>query len=141
MKCLLTILCLFLRIYYGIGQTLHIHVSDIRSPAGNIRLAFYSNSQSFDQEKPLFIRKVPKRDLTNNCLKITYSDLKPGVYGIAILDDENANEKMDYGWVLPDEGFGFSDYYHKGMTRPKFDSFDFVLGNDEKTVKIKVRYL
>lgn len=141
MKPYLTILFLFYCVCYGIGQTLHIHVSGIRSTAGNIRLAFYSNSQSFDEEKPLFIRKVPKKDLSKNSMKITYSDLKPGVYGIAILDDENANEKMDYGWVLPDEGFGFSDYYHKGMTRPKFDSFNFVLGNEEKIVQIKVRYL
>lgn len=124
------------------AQTLHIQVSGLRNTLGNIRLAFYSNAQSFDEEKPLFVRKVSKKELLENKLLITYNDLKPGVYGIAILDDENTNDKMDYGWVLPEEGFGFSDYYHSGMTRPTFEKFDFTLNKEEtKSVKIKVRYL
>jgi uncharacterized protein (DUF2141 family) len=141
MKPLFLFLFFFFSIASCFSQTLHIYVTGIRKQVGNIRLAFYSNSQSFDAEKPLFIRTVPKKEMSNNSIKISYDDLKPGVYGVAILDDENANEKMDYGWVLPDEGFGFSDYYHTGMTRPKFDSFDFVLKNEEKVVQIKVRYL
>jgi len=124
-----------------ISQTLHIHITDIRNTAGNIRLAFYTNSKAFDEEKALFIRTVPKKNLRNKSLTISYSDLLPANYGIAILDDENANEKMDYGWVLPVEGFGFSDYYHQGMTRPKFEAFDFELKKEDKTVEIKVRYL
>lgn len=128
--------------YYASAQTLTIQLSGLRNTSGNIRLAFYSNAQSFDDEKPLFVRKVTKQELLKNKGLITYNDLKPGVYGIAILDDENTNDKMDYGWVLPEEGFGFSDYYHSGMTRPTFEKFDFVLEKENtKTVQIKVRYL
>ena len=123
------------------SQTLHIQVSGLRNASGTIRLAFYADSKSFDEEKPLFIRKTSKKDLTNATVKVSYNDLKAGVYGIAILDDENANDKMDYGLILPKEGFGFSDYYHTGMTRPKFEQFDFVLKNEIKTIAIKVRYL
>lgn len=133
---------LFFCFFSASAQTLHIHVSGLRNASGNIRLAFYSNAQSFDDEKPLFVRKVNKKELLENKLLITYNDLKPGVYGIAILDDENTNDKMDYGWVLPEEGFGFSDYYHSGMTRPTFEKFDFTLNKEEtKSVQIKVRYL
>jgi len=89
----------------------------------------------------MFIRKTPKKEVRNNALTITYSDLELGLYGLAILDDENANDKMDYGLMLPKEWFSFSDYYHTGMTRPKFDRFDFILGTVVKTVSIKGRYL
>jgi uncharacterized protein (DUF2141 family) len=123
------------------GQTLNVHVTGIRNNSGNIRLAFYNTSPAFDNEKPLFVKTLSKSNLSQNALKISYSDLKPGVYGIAILDDENKNEKMDYGLFLPKEGFGFSDYYLTGVKRPKFESFDFVLKNEIKTVEIKVRYL
>lgn len=133
--------CLFLISNSFLAQTLHIQVSGIRNSKGNIRLAFYLDAKSFDAEKPMFIRKVSKVEIKNDQLKVSYNDLKTGVYGIAILDDENANDKMDYGWVLPKEGFGFSDYYHSGMTRPKFESFDFVLKDEIKLVTIKVRYL
>ncbi|HOZ87886.1 MAG TPA: DUF2141 domain-containing protein [Bacteroidia bacterium] len=132
---------LFFNALCTIGQTLHINMVGVRSASGNIRLAFYNTSQGFDDEKPLFIKTVSKTSLVKNGMKITYTDLKPGIYGIAVLDDENKNEKMDYGLLLPEEGFGFSDYFHTGMRRPKFDQFDFVLMPEGKTVEIKLRYL
>ena len=125
----------------GHSQSLQINVIGIRNSSGNIRLAFYSNSKSFDEEKPMFIRTVSKKNVSKNNLKVSYNDLKPGIYGIAILDDENVNEKMDYGWFLPKEGFGFSDYYETAMKRPKFDDFDFILTAETKEIVIKVRYL
>ena len=122
-------------------QTLIVHITGIRNNSGNIRLAFYNTSPAFDNEKPLFVKTLSKTNLVKEALQVSYTDLKPGIYGIAILDDENKNEKMDYGLFLPKEGFGFSDYYLTGMKRPKFESFDFVLKNEIKTVEIKVRYL
>jgi len=125
----------------GYSQTLKVNVIGIRNPSGSIVLAFYNTNESFEKEKALFIKKISKSGLVNGTLSITYNDLKSGTYGIAILDDENNNDKMDYGWFLPKEGFGFSNYYHTGLTRPTFDKFDFVLNGDTKTVEIKVRYL
>ncbi len=141
MKYHFLVLFLFFATQLCLGQTLHIQVSGMRNATGNIRLAFYANSKSFDDEKPLFIRTVAKKEMIKNKQQITYHDLKPGTYGIAILDDENANEKMDYGLILPKEGFGFSDYYHSGMTRPKYEKFDFDLKKEVKEVEIKIRYL
>jgi uncharacterized protein (DUF2141 family) len=134
-------LLLFFSSCFAFGQTLKINISGIRNSSGTIRLAFYTTSESFDKEEPMFIKIEPKTKLANGALSISYPNLKPGVYGIAILDDENSNQKMDYGWVLPKEGFGFSDYYHAGMSRPKFENFDFILKNENKTVDIKLRYL
>lgn len=64
----------------------------------------------------------------------------PGTYGVALLDDEDSDTKMDYGLVMPKEGFGFSDYYHTGWSSPKFDDFKFEL-NGNKSIKIQIRYL
>lgn len=123
------------------SQTLTVHVIGNRNNVGNIRFAFYNNSQGFDDDKPLFVKTISKMALAKNGMKVSYTDIKPGLYGIAVLDDENSNEKMEYGLVLPKEGFGFSDYYHTAMKRPKFESFDFILKNEAKTVEIKLRYL
>jgi len=49
---------------------------------------------------------------------------------------------MEYNFLgIPKEGFGFSDYYHTGITRPKFDDFRFtvVQGQDIK-IKVRMRY-
>lgn len=124
------------------AQTLTVHITGIRSDKGSIRLAFYNTAESFDDEKALFTKTCSKAEMKNGQLTVIYKGLLPGVYGLALLDDENNNQKMDYGMVLPKEGFGFSDYYHTGMTRPRFDKFDFNFGSsDNKTVEMKIRYL
>lgn len=139
-KIILLSICLF-SLNTVMAQTLKINISGIRSAKGTIRLAFYNTSEGFESEKALFNKTITKTTLSNGKLSVSYEGLKQGTYGIAILDDENGNQKMDYGLVLPKEGFGFSDYYHTGMSRPKFESFDFVFGAEGKVVEIKLRYL
>ena len=59
-----------------------------------------------------------------------------------MLDDENNDTEMEYNWVgIPQEGFGFSDYYHTGLSRPVLADFDFVLGEEGKAVTMKIRYM
>ena len=48
---------------------------------------------------------------------------------------------IDGFFFFPAEGFGFSDYFHKGIKKPVFDDFDFVVEQDEiKIIKVKMRY-
>ena len=60
-----------------------------------------------------------------------------------IMDDENFNGKMDYSFLgIPKEGFGFSNYYHTGLTKPKLNSFAFeVLANKNTKVEVKMKYM
>lgn len=130
----------FVRI--SMAQTVTIQFVGIRNAEGNIKVQVFNTAKGFDDEKPIFVKIVPKTTLIGGKLKAEVAGLKPGTYGIAVLDDENANQKMDYGFFLPKEGFGFSDYYHSTMSRPKFEQFDFIL--TEKTIKaveIKLRYM
>lgn len=123
------------------AQSITLHFSNIRSTAGFLQIQFYDSEEHFKKEQPLFTKLVSKSQVKDGKITVSYSGLKAGTYGVAILDDENANKKMDYGLVLPTEGFGFSNYYHSGMTRPSFSDFSFVLGTEKKDLEIKVRYL
>lgn len=123
------------------AQIVNLHVSGIRSSAGSVRIQFFDTKENFDKEKPLIIKTAVKSGMSKGMLNISYKDIPAGIYGIAILDDENNNKEMDYGFILPKEGFGFSDYYHTGMTRPDFNKFKFALGKETKEIQIKVRYL
>jgi uncharacterized protein (DUF2141 family) len=69
--------------------------------------------------------------------------LEPGIYGLSLLDDENSNGKMEYNFLgIPKEGFGFSDYYHKGLKRPKFESFKFSIDKGQtKKLTVRIRYM
>ena len=58
-------------------------------------------------------------------------------------DIENNNKEMDWSFIMmPKEGFGFSNYYHTGFTRPKFEAFKLNIATEVLCKsKIKIRYM
>jgi uncharacterized protein (DUF2141 family) len=105
-----------------------------------MQLQLYRSQNSFSAETPYKTFRISKKDVSGKTLQYKITGLSPNHYGIALLDDENKNKKMDYGLIYPKEGFGFSNYYHKGWSRPKFYDFKFYLKED-KAVIMKVRYM
>ena len=71
----------------------------------------------------------------------TSVELPSGTYGIAVLDDENSNDKMDYALMMPKEGFGFSNFYLTGLSKPKFEQFKFGVSDASFSVVIKMKYM
>jgi uncharacterized protein (DUF2141 family) len=141
MRCLVIILFLLSQIALS-SQTLKISITGLRNNSGSVILGFYNNDKAFAAETPLFTKVESKATTVNHVLTLNYKDIKPGTYGIVILDDENNNNKMDYGWILPEEGYGFSNYTHFGLTKPKVAKFSFTIApNENKAVEIKVQYL
>ena len=69
--------------------------------------------------------------------------LETGKYGISLMDDENFNGKMDFNFIgIPKEGFGFSNYYHTGLTKPNLKLFEFeVLVNKIPKVEVAMKYM
>lgn len=120
--------------------TISIEITNIRNAKGTMQIQLYKDQKSFAVETPEKMYRISKSDVSGHTLRYEFSGLTAGTYGLALLDDENSNKKMDYGWVMPEEGFGFSDYYHTGWSKPTFYNFKFYLDKD-KSVKMKVRYL
>lgn len=120
--------------------TLKVKIENIRNTNGRIQLQVYKDTESFKKETPYTIKLITKgENVKNNTLYYEFK-LPKGKYGLALLDDENKNTKMDYGIVWPKEGFGFSNYYHTAWTKPTFNDFSFDLTNDID-IKIKIRYV
>lgn len=123
-------------------QELVIDVTHIRNNKGQIVIGVFQDAISFEKEKPIktFVFKKEKNGLGAQQVHIY---LKPGVYGISLLDDENADNQMNYNFMrMPTEGFGFSNYYHKGFTRPSFEQFKFqLLSKKQEPISIKIRYM
>lgn len=117
-----------------------LHFSKIRSAKGTLRVCVFKNQQTFEDDVPYRVKIVPKDGLKNGALT-SQMNVHQGVCGIAILDDENNNQKMEFGLVLPKEGFGFSNYVHSGMSRTKFENFKFqALESRTNSTKITVTY-
>ena len=141
-KHLIIILFLLLTAAGMEAQNIEVTVTGIRSEKGQIAIGVFLDNESFEEEKEYMGLKFPKTDLLNDTLTFSFS-LAPGLYGLSILDDEDGDCKMKYGMLgIPREGFGFSNYYHTGVTKPKFDSFKFTVEeNMVKKITVRMRYL
>jgi uncharacterized protein (DUF2141 family) len=126
----------------SVPVAISVTIKDIKTPKGQILMGIYKDDVSFDKEIPYKKVQSFKTKISNGTLQIEVK-LEPGKYGISLMDDENFNGKMDYSFLgIPKEGFGFSNYYHTGLTKPKLTSFAFeVLENKNPKVEVKMRYM
>lgn len=137
---LLSLLSAFMKPTLDANPTIEVVVTDIRNAKGNLVMGFYKDSKSFSKREPFMSKVVDKTTMKNGAVKFVIN-LPAGTYGVALLDDENKNGKADYGFLLPIEGFGFSDYYHTGILAPTFNDFDFKVGSTDKSVTVKLKYM
>ena len=124
------------------GYTITVIIQNLRNHDGRVQLDLYKNQTEYEARKSDKLRRayVYKKESVNGKVTYKYRNVPGGVYGLALLDDENKNGEMDYGWFLPSEGYGFGDYWHTKWTAPTFNDFKFNLKSN-KTVIMKVKYL
>jgi uncharacterized protein (DUF2141 family) len=125
-----------------IAQNIEVTFSGIRSSLGQIRLEVFIDEEGFEKEKGIMIKHFKKIKLLKGEMSVKF-DLAPGTYGLALLDDENSDDKMNYSFIgLPKEGFGFSNYYLSGLFKPKFETFKFTVYKGQKQkVLMKIKYM
>ncbi len=123
------------------SQTIVVDISNIRSKEGVIRLAVFTCNETFRKETPFVTFTFEKDSFVNGSMQVKLASLPPGTYGIALLDDENRNGRLDYHLLIPREGVGFSNYEHNRISQPWFDRFSFLLEKQQTIrVTIKVNY-
>jgi uncharacterized protein (DUF2141 family) len=124
------------------AQNVEVIITGIRSEKGQIVIGVFKDNESFRKEESFLEKRFIKNGISNGEMRVKFS-LETGVYGLSLLDDENSNGRMEYSFArLPKEGFGFSDYYHTGLTKPKFDSFKFSIDQRQKRIiTVRIRYL
>ena len=102
----------------------------------------FNSESGFNNLKTIKDFKISKQTMKNGSLKFSVN-LPPGEYGFSVLDDYNKDGKMDYNFLgVPKEGFGFSNYFHSGIFKPKLEAFKFLLKKGKsKLIEIKVKYM
>lgn len=124
------------------SQNNEVVFSGIRSSKGQIILKIYRDSKSYENDQACKILYFKKTDMVKGIMKVKFH-LTPGNYGFALCDDENNSNVMNFNLIgIPTEGFGFSNYYHAGMSSPKFSSFKLTVSENEvNKVRMHIRYL
>ena len=116
-----------------------ITVTNIRNHKGVIRFKFFDDLTPFPHDTGFRKVVVKKSDITGDSFTVTYDGFISRYMGIALLDDENDNWKLDMGWFLPKEGHAFSDYHHTALRRPLYKDFRFLLTGNKKVI-MKMKY-
>lgn len=119
--------------------TVTVDISDLRNDKGVVRACMTSDPQLFPKCRgsSTAYSKVVNAGKT---VRLTFADVKPGRYAIALLHDENNNGKADRAlMMMPTEGYGFSRDAKVRMGPPKFDdaAFDVTQKNQKQTITMR----
>jgi uncharacterized protein (DUF2141 family) len=118
----LLLICLLVIFSYQLhAQTsaLTISVSHIRNDKGFILMSVYRAAQGYPDD-PAKAFRTEKVKIENQRAVVTLANLPSGEYAVALLHDENDNQKMDKRFGLPKEGYGFSNNVMGFMGPPCF---------------------
>ena len=140
-KFLILIILILSALQILTAQILDVHIQNIRNTKGQLCIAVFSDEAGFKTEKTYWETNYPKSLVVNGNFELKIS-LKPGKYGVSVLDDKNCNGKMEYNlFGIPREGFGFSNYCQRGICRPTFEDFSFIVDkNETKSINVIMKY-
>jgi len=141
MKIAVLFLIFFTLVEPKYGQTIVVEITDVRNSDGHLLLGVYDNDKDYQDKVAILKQTVLKTDLKDGKVTTTIEGLSPGIYGIALMDDEDWDRKMAYKLFLPNEGFAFSNFYLESYRKPHFKDFRFLLGSEDVKVVMKCKYL
>ncbi len=73
---------------------------------------------------------------------LTFRNVRPGTYAIALLHDENGNGEADRAlMMMPREGYGFSRDANVRLGPPDFGEAAFQVGQEPLSKTIRMRYM
>lgn len=114
---------------------LTVKITGIRNADGNIRVALRSDPDT------LVGARVVDIDPKTLTAEAVFDDLAEGAYGVAVIHDENKNQKLDFNEVgMPLEGYGHSNNPARRQGPPAFDETKFVFAGSSASITINLIY-
>lgn len=143
MKNLIIISCLLSISAFGQSKigTITVEVKNFRNTKGNIMLSMYQTEDGFPSKAEKALKKyiIP---IKSNHFEFSIPEVPEGSYAIAILHDENADNKMESNFIgMPKEGIGTSNNAKGNFGPPKFEDAKFSFNGTNKKITINLIYL
>ncbi len=120
---------------------LTVAIKGIKNPKGQVCLRIYQSESGFPLGNSSDI-KIQCTKIKGNFLKQEFVGLKKGTYAVAVIDDQNGDNKLDRDFLgIPEEGFGISNNPTVSVKTgvPKFDKASFSLTKNQ-TIEIVMKY-
>ncbi len=112
-------------------NTISVHVNNVDSSKGHIKVALYDSDEnflSFDQ-----VLKSGSAPAQKGTVALQLINLPVGEYALAVFHDENGNGELDTNWLgIPKEKVAFSRAKMKTFGPPKYKECAFMVTSDYK---------
>ncbi len=119
--------------------TVEVNVTGLRNTKGQLLVCLTTNPKAFpdcSKDKASVRMAVKAADAGDFSIHAPAT----GTYAIAVVHDENSNNKMDLALFLPKEGFGFSRNPTITVGAPSFKSASFAVASDMRQ-SIRMKYM
>jgi len=114
-------------------------VKGVEHDDGSIMAALHDGAKGFPGKRKMFQGVVADAEGEN--VTITFTDVPPGEYAVALFHDEDDNEKMKSNLLgMPKEGFGFSNDASAKFGPPSFKDAMITVGETDMTIEVNLNY-
>jgi uncharacterized protein (DUF2141 family) len=120
---------------------LTVVVNGIRHQKGQICFRVYDSEKGFPLSDTSEVQSGCTR-ITGKTITKHFYGLKRGTYAVAVVDDQNGNQKLDSDFFgIPKEGFGISNNPRVSIQTgtPKFNKSSFAVSKNT-TIDITLKY-
>jgi uncharacterized protein (DUF2141 family) len=124
------------------GATVSVTITDLRNAKGVVHACMTAEARDFPRCSGVPGVYAATVDARAGTVTLAFADVKPGRYAIAVLHDENRNDRIDKALgMVPKEGYGFSRDAKVRMGPPKFADAAVEIGAEDRQLTIRMRYL
>ena len=119
--------------------TLRIHVTGFRNNKGNAGGVIFASPAGWPEDRSKAVAHggfaIHDRQVTEEF------QVPPGRYGIAVIHDENENQKLDRNFLgIPKEGFGFANNRRVMLSAPSFQAASTEVACPAMEIQIRLIY-
>ncbi|MGA7522866.1 MAG: DUF2141 domain-containing protein [Acidobacteriaceae bacterium] len=118
---------------------LRIHVTGFRNDKGKAGGVIFASPAGWPEDRSKAVADggfdIHNRQATEEF------KVPPGRYGVAVIHDENANQKLDRNFLgIPKEGFGFANNPRVLLSAPSFQAASTQVGCPVTEIQIRLIY-
>ena len=123
------------------NQQLKVTITRLHSNQGVVLISLFKDGNGYPDDASKAVGKE-KGYIVEKSATIIFKNVAPGNYAIAILHDENNNQKMDKTILgIPKEGYGFSNNVSGAFGPPSYKKASFIHKASAPTeILIKAKY-
>ncbi|MEL7036876.1 MAG: DUF2141 domain-containing protein [Cyanobacteria bacterium J06592_8] len=122
-------------------SSLNVEIQGLKNQRGQVCLSLFSSRQGFPDSKDNALQ-TQCIQLGTDEPKITFENLTPGDYAVAVFHDTNSDQNLNLNSLgIPTEGFGFSRNPTVLAGPPQFDDTAVAVATAQNDIQIQLQYL